>query len=117
MDKTVHYPITDLQALREKLVSVMGICTQPEMPLRQYFYDVINRDSRQMTGSITLAVEGDRIVLKYKPTHFDTEAEPVDLKVGVSDFEAMHMFLANIGMHVRTFQEVKREEWEIDGKR
>jgi len=109
-------------AIRDKLVSAVAICVQPERTERHQLYDVINPQSHVVTGYIELQVETSRISLTYHPlegkadtpaTHAASKPESPEIRMGVSDFDTACKLLSAMGMHPRSFEETKREMWSL----
>ena len=111
-NETITYVRINPPTVRDKMVGGMAICVQPDRTFRHQLYDVINPQSHVVTGKIELEVESSRISLTFSPNAVpDTQAE--ELVMGVSDFDTAHRLLSAMGMHARSFQEVKREVWEM----
>jgi hypothetical protein len=109
---TVTYSSPEPQAYREKLVSQMAICTQPERVTRRYTYDVINAETKALTGYVRLAAEQSRIALHFTAPNEQGAAGMPEVTLGVSDFDTANMLLHSLGLQLRSLQELKQEIWE-----
>ena len=105
----------DAAAMREKLTAMRAVCIYPERIMRRRVFDYPDRRLEQIGGWIRVRDEGEgKITLSYKRTIDRTLHGTKEICLDVSDFETMcNLFLA-IGLESKSYQETKREKWEID---
>lgn len=104
----------DHRQIREKL-ELCGASQKVEMRLmKRALYDYPDkRLQNQNWGRIRVRDEGDKITLSYKTGgegEYSTETEIV-----VSSFKEMRKLLEEIGLMEYSYQESKRETWDLNG--
>ena len=105
----------DVAAIREKLTGMGAVRIYPERIMRRRTFDYPDRRLEQIGGWIRVRDEGEgKITLSYKRTIDRTLHGTKEISLDVSDFETMcNLFLA-IGLESKSYQETKREKWEMD---
>lgn len=103
----------DLKQIRKKL-ELCGASQKVEMRLmKRALYDYPDkRLQTQNWGRIRVRDEGDKVTLSYKTGgegEYSTEREVV-----VSSFEEMCSLLEEIGLQEYSYQESKRETWDLN---
>ena len=73
------------------------------------------RLDKERNGWIRVRDEGDKVTLSYKQLNDRTLHGTKEINVTVDSFDATCDFLEEIGLEAKTFQETKRESWELGG--
>ncbi len=103
-------------AMRSKLMNLGANCTQPIRLMRRKIFDFSdNRLNKEHNGWIRVRDEGDKITLSYKQLNNRTLQGTKEVTVTVHDFDTMCLFLEQLGLEAKSYQETKRESWELNG--
>src|SRR3989344_9275979 len=86
-----------------------------ERLMRRKVFDNPSGDLRKIGGWIRVRDEGDKITLSYKQLNDRTLHGTKEISLDISNFEAMCDFLLATGFVCKSYQETKRERWELDG--
>lgn len=109
----VKYLNIDHDDLRVKLKAAGGNCEQPMRLMRRVTIETV--DLIQRNAYLRIRDEGNRVTMTYK--QFDElsidGAKEIEIEVG--DFEQALALLAAAGLPYQSFQESKRETWQLDG--
>jgi adenylate cyclase, class 2 len=106
----------DIESVREKLNEAGAICRHPMRLMRRAIIDY--PDSRMQHESdayIRVRDEGDKITLTYKKFTSLELGGALELETIVTDFEKTIEIFEAVGLPTKSFQESKRETWELDG--
>jgi adenylate cyclase class 2 len=107
----------DHQAIREKLRVVGATCIFPERNMRRANYDF--EDSRlndTYNGWVRVRDEGDKVTLSYKQSDDSSVLGTQEVNLVINNFEDAQLFLKAVGItKLKSFQETKRESWELNG--
>lgn len=105
----------DHEAMRNKLQELGATCVQPMRRMRRKIFDFSdNRLNKERNGWVRVRDEGDKVTLSYKQLNDRTLEGTKEVTVVVHDFDATCLFLEQIGLTVKSYQETKRESWELD---
>jgi adenylate cyclase, class 2 len=105
----------DPDKLRELLKKNGANLVHPERLMRRRNFDFIDRRLYKIGGWVRVRDEGDKTTLSYKLTVNDTLEGTKELCVTVDDFDKASEFLLAVGMYQKSYQETKRERWDMDG--
>jgi len=86
-----------------------------ERLMRRINFDFVDRRLYKSGGWVRVRDEGDKVTLSFKKTVNDTLEGTKDLTIAVEDFDKTNDFLLAIGMVLKSYQETKRERWDLDG--
>ena len=96
-----------------KLTGATQIHTERQMRRRNFDYP----DARlfKVGGWVRVRDEGDKVTLAYKQLVDRTIEGTKEISLTVEDFDTISNLLAAIGMHAKSYQETRRERWELAG--
>lgn len=101
---------------RERLKALGARLEQPMRLMRRKNFDYPDkRLEKEFAGWIRVRDEGDKITLAYKQLNDRTLHGTKEISVVVSNFEETCKLLETIGLETQSYQETKRESWELDG--
>lgn len=86
-----------------------------ERMMRRKNFDYPDARLKKIAGWIRIRDEGDKTTLAYKQVVDRTLEGTREISLVVEDFDTISNFLLAIGLHDKSYQETKRERWEIDG--
>ncbi len=101
--------------MRELLKAHGAELIQPERFMTRRVYDHEDHRLEKKGGWVRVRNEGDKITLSYKQLNDRTLHGTKEVTVTVDDFDRTCSFLESIGLKSYSFQETKRESWELDG--
>lgn len=104
----------DVNALREALERNGATLIHEERLMRRKNFDHPDSRLEKIGGWIRVRDEGDKTTLAYKQLLDRTIEGTKEISVDVSDFDKVCDFLLAIGMENKSYQETKRERWELD---
>lgn len=102
--------------IRQKLKAVGGTLVTPMRDMRRALIETVEMKARN--GFYRLRDEGNKITLTYK--QFDSWAAGTihgakEIEIVVSDFDATLVLLTQVDLEPLTYQESRREAWELHG--
>lgn len=111
----VKFIDVDIADMRKRLEAAGAVCVHPMRLMRRA---LIEEPAHAADNSfIRIRDEGDKVTLTFKhrdeavPTKIDSVKE---IEVEVSDFDKTVELFSAAGWHYKTFQESKRETWNLD---
>lgn len=106
----------DHDEIREKFKVLGAELKEPVRLMRRKNFDYPDkRLEKEFSGWIRVRDEGDKITLAYKQLDDRTLHGTKEISVDVSNFEETCKLLETIGLEAQSYQETKRESWELDG--
>ena len=105
----------DHVAMRSKLRELGATQVAPVRLMRRKNFDFPDFRLEKIGGWVRLRDEGDRTTLAYKQLNDRSLHGTKEVSVTVGNFEATEQFLLAIGLRQHSYQETKRESWEMDG--
>lgn len=105
----------DADAVREALKQAGATCVHAERLMRRKTFDAVDGRLRKIGGWIRVRDEGDKITLAYKQLNDRTLHGTKEISLDVSSFDTTCDFLLATGFDVKSYQETRRERWELDG--
>lgn len=105
----------DINKMREKLESVGAVCMHKERTMQRKNFDFPDHKLEKIGGWVRVRNEGDKITLSYKQLNERTVHGTKEVSVIVDDFDTTCIFLESIGLENYSYQETKRESWELNG--
>lgn len=114
MQTEVEVKFLDIEPdqLRAKLRQIGARLVTSERIMRRR-----NFDSEYMTQNhawVRVRDEGGHITMTYKQTNDDTITGTQEVNLVVNDFDSARAFLSATGLIEKSYQETKRESWELD---
>jgi adenylate cyclase class 2 len=110
----VKFLKVNFDVLREKLTQLGAKCVQPMRLMRRAIIEP--PELARKDAFVRVRDEGDKVTLTYK--QFDDHeafSGVQEIEVTVSDFDATVALLAKAGLPHKSFQESRRETWQLDG--
>jgi adenylate cyclase class 2 len=104
----------DHAALRSQLEKLGATCRHPNRLTKRLVLDFPDRRLRAKDGWVRIRDEGDKITLTYKQLNQRSLSGMQEVEVVVEDFVGTEAFLKAIGLEPYSYQETKRESWELD---
>lgn len=101
--------------LRELLKSNHAILVHEEKLMKRKNFDYNDSRLEEIGGWIRLRDEGNKITLAYKQLVDRTLEGTKEIEVVIEDFDKTCNFLLAIGLINKSYQETKRERWDLDG--
>lgn len=103
------------EELRVKLAALGATCRQPMRLMRRKNFDFPDlRLDKEKNGWVRVRDEGDKVTMSYKQLNSRELDGTHEVSVVVDSFEAACNFLESIGLESKTYQETKRESWQLD---
>jgi adenylate cyclase class 2 len=104
----------DVNALRERLISVKAKKIHDERLMRRWVFDYPDKRLEKIGGWVRVREEGDKVTLSYKQLNDRTLHGTKEVVITVDSSDETQKFLSAIGLVEKAFQETKRERWELD---
>jgi adenylate cyclase class 2 len=101
--------------IRDKLKTLGATLKEPMRLMRRKNYDYPDKRLEKIGGWVRVRDEGDKITLAYKQLNDRTLHGTKEICIDVSSFEESCKLLETIGFEAQSYQETKRESWELDG--
>lgn len=105
----------DVKAIRKQLKDVGAKFIHSEQLMRRKNFDYTDGRLEKIGGWIRVRDEGSIVTLAYKQLFNRTIEGTKEISVVVNDFDAICNLLLAIGLHNKSYQETKRERWELGG--
>ncbi len=106
----------NIDEIRERLENAGAVLIKPMQLMRRYVFDYDDRRLQVHNSYIRLRDEGDKITLTFK--HF-SQADKVggahEIETVVDSFDKTRDIFRAIGIMDTSYQESRREVWELDG--
>lgn len=99
--------------LRKKLKELGAVCKRPVTVMRRQNFDYQDSQLEQKGGWIRVRDEGDKVTLAYKQLNDRTLHGTAEVNMVVNNFDIAVEFLLAIGMKRTSYQETKRESWQL----
>lgn len=101
--------------LRQKLKTLGAVCQQPSRLMKRRIYDFPDRSlNRRRNGWVRVRDEGNKITLSYKQLNDRGLYGTHEVNVVIDSFEAADSFLLAIGLVAESYQETRRESWQLN---
>lgn len=107
----VKFLDVDFADVRARLTQLGGVCEQPMRLMRRALIET--PAMREREGFIRVRDEGDKVTLTYKQFHEQSLTGAQEFEVVVSDFDTTLAIFAEADLNYHTFQESKRETWQL----
>jgi adenylate cyclase class 2 len=104
----------DIDDVRAKLQSAGGVLVQPMQLMRRDVFDHADRRYAKHHYSERLRIrdEGDKLTMTYKKTSPDSKYE-TEIETTIGSYEDTKRLLTATGLHSFSYQESKRETWQL----
>lgn len=102
----------DIDDMREKLKAAGAHLEQPMRLMRRAIIEPESVGSRD--AFLRLRDEGDKITMTFKEFGEVDKSDVKEIEISVSDFDTTLVMLNELGLHYRSFQESKRETWQLN---
>lgn len=114
MQKEIEAMFADVDhdVIREKLEKLGGICVQPMRDMRRAL--VQTPAMRDLHAFLRVRDEGDKITLTYKQVNELSLHGVEEAEVEVDDFDTTVAILKASGLEPTTYQESRRETWQLN---
>lgn len=99
--------------IRERLKKADAVLVRPEFLQKRYSLDPPDASNRKR-GWIRVRDEGDKITVSHKTDHGEGIEKVTEHTINVDDFEGSKILLESIGCRTKSYQETKREVWNLD---
>lgn len=103
----------DHDEARRKMAELGGTCEQPMRNLRRVVIET--PELRAKNAFVRIRDEGHRVTMTYKQFDELSIDGAKEIETTVGDFETAVALLGAAGLPYRSFQESKRETWELEG--
>lgn len=104
----------DVAVFRKTLGKAGAVLRQSERLMVRKVYDFPDKRLEKIGGWVRVRDEGDKITMSYKHLQDRSMHGTKEVTVTVNDFDATCTFLESIGLACTSFQETKRESWQLD---
>jgi len=106
----------DFEDMRKKLRASGATCTHPMRLMRRKNFDRPNHEfERTLNAWVRVRDEGNRVTLAYKQLNHRGIDGTQEVSVEVDSFDDTVSLLQAIGLEQTSYQETRRESWELDG--
>lgn len=114
--EATFWPI-DKSTMRQKLASVGALLVYPERTMRRANFNLPPSEAIPNPERIwgRLRDEGDKITMSIKRVTGDTIEDQKEAEVIIDSLERGREFMLAFGCYEKSYQETKRELWELDG--
>lgn len=107
------FPDIDHDTIREQLKKLGGVCEHPMRDMRRALVET--EAMKNDDAFLRVRDEGDKVTLTYK-RHDDYGLHGTkEIETTVGDYESMIAILEASGLTPTTYQESRRETWQLDG--
>lgn len=101
----------DPNLLRKKLSKLGATLEHKEKLMKRKVFDFPDLSLEAHGGWVRVRDEGDKITMSYKQLNDRTVHGTKEVTLKVNDFEKACIFLKDIGLESKSYQETKREKW------
>lgn len=105
----------DPESFRKVLKDKRAVLIHAERLMKRRTFDYPDSRLEKIGGWIRVRDEGDKITLVYKRLVDRTIKGTKEISVVVDDFDKTCSLLTAVGFENKSYQETKRERWELDG--
>lgn len=105
----------DKDKIRKLLNDNGAVLVHAECLMRRKNFDYPDARLEKIGGWIRVRDEGDKVTLAYKQLIDRTIEGTREISLVVEDFDKISNLLLAIGLDNKSYQETKRERWELDG--
>ena len=105
----------DPVAFRKLLKNAGATLVNPERLMVRRVYDYPDMRLEKIGGWVRVRDEGDKVTMSYKQLNDRTLHGTKEVTVTVNDFDMACSFLESVGLTSNSFQETKRESWQLKG--
>lgn len=102
------------EIIRSRLVELGAICKRPMQLMKRTNFDYPDRRLEGIGGWVRVRDEGDKVTLSYKQLNDRTLHGTQEVNLTVNDFDAARLLLEAIGLKTQSYQETKRESWQLE---
>lgn len=100
---------------RQRLERIGASCVRPERMLRRAVYDFPDDILDRRGAWVRVRDEGDRITMSYKQAPVgSTVSDCFETELTIDSYDNGMAFCEDLGMVRKSYQETKRESWEMD---
>jgi adenylate cyclase, class 2 len=108
------FPDINSSTLRLKLKKIGAILEHQEVLMKRKTFDYADRRLNKIGGWVRVRDEGNKITLSYKQLDDRSLHGTKEVTVNVDNFDYTCVFLENIGLKAKSYQETKREKWKYN---
>lgn len=105
----------NIKDFQNKLTTLGATLIHSERLMRRKNFDYPDGRLEKNGGWIRVRDEGDKVTLAYKQLVDRTINGTKELSLVVEDFDKISDLLLAIGLNLKSYQETKRERWDLDG--
>jgi adenylate cyclase class 2 len=105
----------DHDVIRARLRELTAKQLTPMRLMKRKNYDFPGNRLQATNGWVRLRDEGEKVTLSYKRLDGRTIDGTKEVTIVVDDFAATAALLQAIGLEQQSYQETKRESWELNG--
>ena len=105
----------DHDEIRAKLKDLGAKCVHSVRLMRRRNFDFPDGRLEKIAGWVRLRDEGDRLTMSYKQLNDRTLHGTKEVSLTVDNLEQAEAFLRALGLVESSYQETKRESWQLDG--
>ena len=105
----------DVEVIRKKIADVGAKLIHSEQLMRRKNFDYPDKRLEKIGGWIRVRDEADKVTLAYKQLFDRTLEGTKEISLVVSDFDTICNLLSAIGLDNKSYQETKRERWDLSG--
>lgn len=102
-------------AIRKKLRAAGATLIHAERLMSRNVFDFPDSRLQKAGGWVRVRNEGDKITLSYKQLSDRTVQGTKEVTVVVNDYKKTCAFLESIGLKSYSYQETRRESWDLNG--
>lgn len=100
--------------IRAKLRELGAICAHPDRMMKRKVFDYPDLRLEKIGAWARVRDEGDKVTMSYKRLVERTLTGVQEVNLVLDDFEQGCEFLKALGLVQESFQETRRESWELD---
>ncbi|MBU4351238.1 CYTH domain-containing protein [Candidatus Parcubacteria bacterium] len=103
----------NIEELRSLLKKEKAVLVHRERLMKRMVFDYQDARLKKIGGWIRVRDEGDKITLAYKQLKDRTIKGTKEISLSVESFEKISDLLLTIGFNSKSYQETKRERWQL----
>jgi adenylate cyclase class 2 len=105
----------DHDDFRNRLEQAGATLKVAERQMKRHVFDYPDHRLEAVGGWVRVRDEGDKMTMSYKQLNDRSLEGTKEVTLVIDNYESAKQFLLSIGLVIDSYQETKRESWELDG--
>ena len=103
----------DKESIRKKLIDIGASLILSDRLMKRKNFDFPDGQLYKIDGWARVRNEGDKITMSYKQVDDRSLQGTKEVNLIVNNFDTACKFLESLGLEAKTYQETKRESWQL----